>query len=119
MSFLCSMSCIDMLFIFSLYGAHRNLHSFPTRRSSDLYNAEDLATVAHNLRGCASSIGATQLANLCQKLEENRSEEHTSELQSPMYLVCRLLLEKKKKKKTKTKIIKKKRRTSTPNTNYI
>src|SRR5437763_16442413 len=30
-----------------------------------------------------------------------RSEEHTSELQSPMYLVCRLLLEKKKKKKTK------------------
>src|SRR5437762_8885909 len=29
----------------------------------------------------------------------DRSEEHTSELQSPMYLVCRLLLEKKKKKK--------------------
>src|SRR5437879_10082953 len=29
--------------------------------------------------------------------EWNRSEEHTSELQSPMYLVCRLLLEKKKK----------------------
>src|SRR5437879_6245406 len=28
----------------------------------------------------------------------NRSEEHTSELQSPMYLVCRLLLEKKKEK---------------------
>src|SRR5437879_11130908 len=27
-----------------------------------------------------------------------RSEEHTSELQSPMYLVCRLLLEKKKNK---------------------
>src|ERR1017187_10786808 len=27
---------------------------------------------------------------------ELRSEEHTSELQSPMYLVCRLLLEKKK-----------------------
>src|SRR5437762_4623898 len=29
-----------------------------------------------------------------------RSEEHTSELQSPMYLVCRLLLEKKKKHPT-------------------
>src|SRR5436189_3319663 len=28
---------------------------------------------------------------------DERSEEHTSELQSPMYLVCRLLLEKKKK----------------------
>src|SRR5690348_17599494 len=30
----------------------------------------------------------------------HRSEEHTSELQSPVHLVCRLLLEKKKKKKT-------------------
>src|SRR5438876_7160327 len=29
-----------------------------------------------------------------------RSEEHTSELQSPVHLVCRLLLEKKKKNKT-------------------
>src|SRR2546426_9336983 len=33
---------------------------------------------------------------------EARSEEHTSELQSPCNLVCRLLLEKKKKKKRKT-----------------
>src|SRR5437763_5559773 len=32
---------------------------------------------------------------------DERSEEHTSELQSPMYLVCRLLLEKKKKKNRK------------------
>src|SRR5437879_10559304 len=30
-------------------------------------------------------------------LVQHRSEEHTSELQSPMYLVCRLLLEKKKR----------------------
>src|SRR5690348_14677548 len=35
--------------------------------------------------------------------EEFRSEEHTSELQSPVHLVCRLLLEKKKKKKKKIK----------------
>src|SRR5437879_8454687 len=34
----------------------------------------------------------------------SRSEEHTSELQSPMYLVCRLLLEKKKKKNKKKSI---------------
>src|SRR5947209_15952728 len=34
-------------------------------------------------------------------LHGNRSEEHTSELQSRQYLVCRLLLEKKKKKKKK------------------
>src|SRR5437762_3895544 len=31
----------------------------------------------------------------CERGLINRSEEHTSELQSPMYLVCRLLLEKK------------------------
>src|SRR5215210_151116 len=30
------------------------------------------------------------------RVHSSRSEEHTSELQSPMYLVCRLLLEKKK-----------------------
>src|SRR5205823_13316124 len=34
---------------------------------------------------------------------EDRSEEHTSELQSLAYLVCRLLLEKKKQKKKKKK----------------
>src|SRR5438876_8195299 len=39
-----------------------------------------------------------------------RSEEHTSELQSPVHLVCRLLLEKKKKKK-KTHYNKKKNKT--------
>src|SRR6266850_7997197 len=39
-----------------------------------------------------------------------RSEEHTSELQSPCNLVCRLLLEKKKKKENKTKNIKKKKK---------
>src|SRR2546426_8244188 len=40
-----------------------------------------------------NSLSATRLT---------RSEEHTSELQSPCNLVCRLLLEKKKQKKTLT-----------------
>src|SRR5438876_1287343 len=39
----------------------------------------------------------TKLWLLCPELQESRSEEHTSELQSPVHLVCRLLLEKKKK----------------------
>src|SRR5437879_10386958 len=38
--------------------------------------------------------------NNCGITPSVRSEEHTSELQSPMYLVCRLLLEKKKNKNT-------------------
>src|SRR5436189_4296899 len=41
-------------------------------------------------------------SKLVRSLYPIRSEEHTSELQSPMYLVCRLLLE---KKKTISKII--------------
>src|SRR5437763_8896558 len=36
-------------------------------------------------------------------VDESRSEEHTSELQSPMYLVCRLLLEKKKRSQSDTR----------------
>src|SRR5438552_14019967 len=36
-------------------------------------------------------------AELCARAGRSRSEEHTSELQSPDHLVCRLLLEKKKK----------------------
>src|SRR2546422_7953256 len=40
---------------------------------------------------------AAELIELAER--KNRSEEHTSELQSRLHLVCRLLLEKKKKKK--------------------
>src|SRR2546422_845933 len=36
--------------------------------------------------------------------ERERSEEHTSELQSRLHLVCRLLLEKKKKKENNTRV---------------
>src|SRR5690348_17411739 len=43
-------------------------------------------------------VRGTALERL-QPLGTFRSEEHTSELQSPVHLVCRLLLEKKKKKK--------------------
>src|SRR5436853_4315162 len=47
------------------------------------------------------AVGGVQYAFTVQAT--NRSEEHTSELQSLRHLVCRLLLEKKKKKKTKTR----------------
>src|SRR5687768_18349967 len=46
-----------------------------------------------------------------------RSEEHTSELQSRLHLVCRLLLEKKKKKKKKRNKQRKNRKTSNQNEN--
>src|SRR5437763_8407509 len=66
-------------------------HSFPTRRSSDL---SDGGECWDNTRGPAATQTLTLLGFGWQR---DRSEEHTSELQSPMYLVCRLLLEKKKR----------------------
>src|SRR5256885_12286083 len=42
------------------------------------------------------SRGARQEARRCRRTGLDRSEEHTSELQSPCNIVCRLLLEKKK-----------------------
>src|SRR5688572_23483259 len=80
------------------------LHSFPTRRSSDLslkldaccqYGCDvDLAERAAIL-GHASEIRAL-LRRPLGDARWFRSEEHTSELQSQSNLVCRLLLEKKK-----------------------
>src|SRR2546422_2915047 len=46
----------------------------------------------------ASSVEVSSFT-ITSPLRTNRSEEHTSELQSRLHLVCRLLLEKKKKKK--------------------
>src|SRR5688500_19989152 len=64
----------------------RHLHSFPTRRSSDL-------KFRLSLPPFSEPFPCSALSKACA-----RSEEHTSELQSPCNLVCRLLLEKKKKK---------------------
>src|SRR5436305_14960253 len=77
-----------MVFFFSSYGDFRNLHSFPTRRSSDLYVHSQ-----HRRRELGAAL-PLDLEELRQ--ERERSEEHTSELQSRPHLVCRLLLEKKK-----------------------
>src|SRR5258708_17195041 len=44
---------------------------------------------------CSRDIYPDQTSSRCDILVANRSEEHTSELQSPDHLVCRLLLEKK------------------------
>src|SRR5947209_16398884 len=51
--------------------------------------------------GRDGASGEEALSPHAHSLRDARSEEHTSELQSRQYLVCRLLLEKKKKKKKK------------------
>src|SRR5438045_8641264 len=80
---------LDHFSFFFFYCAHdhRNLHSFPTRRSSDLSRDHLEPGAWLDIAQCSGSI------------VEMRSEEHTSELQSLRHLVCRLLLEKKKKNK--------------------
>src|SRR5438552_13873516 len=58
-------------------------------------------TPTHRPAACAACT--TDLIWRRPRTPRGRSEEHTSELQSPDHLVCRLLLEKKKKKKKKNK----------------
>src|SRR2546422_9724355 len=67
---------------------------FPTRRSSDLGQRP-----RGSPRSCRTSVtGEPTSATAAGNRSRDRSEEHTSELQSRLHLVCRLLLEKKKKK---------------------
>src|SRR5205814_5420318 len=91
------------------------LHSFPTRRSSDLIptGGEELDDGARLREFVVEGVGLEHLTQRPRRLPADldpdarslslgsftqRSEEHTSELQSLRHLVCRLLLEKKKKK---------------------
>src|SRR5437762_6260209 len=56
---------------------------------------ESVESTPGDTRTHGHAAGISDLSNRPADLEKNRrSEEHTSELQSPMYLVCRLLLEK-------------------------
>src|SRR3712207_8463940 len=69
-------------------------------RHSRHRDVKDEAVKSAGDRGLECSHAAFALVNLkAQSPEVLRSEEHTSELQSRQYLVCRLLLEKKKKLK--------------------
>src|SRR5699024_11921051 len=104
---------------FSVHSAvrHRHLHSFPTRRSSDLIRSMDdrLGHAYHTQKKYLSPPTPRLIYPLLTILFRNqillinlflplnlflmyplpRSEEHTSELQSRFDLVCRLLLENK------------------------
>src|SRR5205823_9554118 len=102
--------------VFSLAGPRRDLHSFPTRRSSDLTRRYSSVASNHGWSrrsstaaertlyqsGSSTHGGTVPLSrSACtaasRRCATARSEEHTSELQSLAYLVCRLLLEKKNK----------------------
>src|SRR5690348_18094255 len=70
---------------------------FPTRRSSDLRRRPRRAVAREPPRaGDRAASGHDRRPHRSAQPALPRSEEHTSELQSPVHLVCRLLLEKKK-----------------------
>src|SRR5205085_12671475 len=100
-------------------GDHPHLHSFPTRRSSDLTSCPSAVTssakmsagakpssvarpsasvtVARRSSSLSGGLGALRLSAARRTRAPlqglpSRSEEHTSELQSQSNLVCRLLL---------------------------
>src|SRR5690606_41347492 len=93
------------------YSERRDLHSSPTRRSSDLPMNKSLRSTVFAATLCTLAAGvsaapateANAYLQSCLPLDTVktltglplRSEEHTSELQSRENLVCRLLLEKK------------------------
>src|SRR5206468_13086103 len=106
---------LSISFFLSPYVAIPVVHSFPTRRSSDLCHCRRASLCPSRgraFRGRASasilyamwavvvgrrkSVGARAWLLQPSGLRLKRSEEHTSELQSRSDLVCRLLLEKKK-----------------------
>src|SRR5207249_9963064 len=105
--YVCHLSPRFTLFFFSCSRPHRLLHSFPTRRSSDLTPlctprrscvCRSLDTPhGSSVREWSRRRHNAQHAAADRHLHDaDRSEEHTSELQSRFDLVCRLLLEKKK-----------------------
>src|SRR5438132_6544432 len=91
--------CVSSIdFYFHSACDHRYLHSFPTRRSSDLWAVAIcvfLMSVNYVLWFIAGQRPDPQDFGEDPLPGDERSEEHTSELQSHSDLVCRLLLEKK------------------------
>src|SRR5687768_18112235 len=103
-----------MLFCFFFFFSSRRRHTRCSRDwSSDVCSSDlirdrvgRLINFRHaryvRLRGVdRAKTGLKPLVIAYDALDGHRSEEHTSELQSRLHLVCRLLLEKKKKKKKK------------------
>src|SRR3712207_8553128 len=98
------MITVEYFYFFEGSGDHRDLHSFPARRSSDVAagrwrSVGESCPRVYGRRPCGrtrrmpgSGHAATSTAR--SSSTPARSEEHTSELQSRQYLVCRLLLEK-------------------------
>src|SRR5947208_4322402 len=76
---------------------HPSLFFFNDTATTEIYTLSLHDALPIFLIEIGGSTNANRLEVMAHRLAPVRSEEHTSELQSPDHLVCRLLLEKKKK----------------------
>src|SRR2546426_6128301 len=86
----------------TLFRSHREQHRDGQHQRDRFGEEVDVRQGDSALGDPPAEVGAQLVDQIDHHHEERkpeRSEEHTSELQSPCNLVCRLLLEKKKKKK--------------------
>src|SRR5690348_18044033 len=86
--------CQPLSFLFLLVPPPPRSTLFPY---TTLFRSQRSTVAHHNAPGCGN-LDRCRRFQRCQRSRDglaNRSEEHTSELQSPVHLVCRLLLEKK------------------------
>src|SRR5260370_36249147 len=95
----------DLYFLLSLLTSHYYLLFFflmirrPPRSTLFPYTTLFRSPLNSDLQSAFKRNGSRNLGGISDPEIERRSEEHTSELQSHLNLVCRLLLEKKKKTK--------------------
>src|SRR2546426_9801846 len=92
---------VRSLFVFFFFNdtATTEIYTLSLHDALPIYILLDVAVLRSlNIRVVMVHGAAAQIKSLA----DERSEEHTSELQSPCNLVCRLLLEKKKKSNTRT-----------------
>src|SRR2546422_5516806 len=98
---LCSLHCVFFMFFFFFFSSRRR-HTRCSRDWSSDVCSSDLRPVWKRKPAMAcpytTSMRLTRVGRRSYRRPMQRSEEHTSELQSRLHLVCRLLLEKKKKK---------------------
>src|SRR5205809_4668818 len=80
--------------------AHLNpRYRFPSLPQPSATSTKAIASLPPRWREASKCCAASRRSSRCSATRRSRrSEEHTSELQSRLHLVCRLLLEKKKKK---------------------
>src|SRR5690348_17794716 len=71
---------------------------FNDTATTEIYtlSLHDALPILSRTMASKAEAAAISRASLPSRARQTRSEEHTSELQSPVHLVCRLLLEKKK-----------------------